>query len=424
MLNWKNMKIPHASKFIFCISLTFCLNAPAKMFRPTNPGELSSWFAAGWQHSPDIQDAGAQVSYAEALQTQSFSTYYPSVSLKYSFRENSVSPDTRAFDLYSEQLIFNGLNDYYNFQAAKASLGAAKSYLEAARNTVARQVAEALLDLSLSEANRKTFAENFTLLQGRSKEFQRLRKIGRSRDVDLIQNKLEQIKLESARLDNEQLFQSAQLNIKELTGKLVSTAPLTFDNLLQQLQQYHAALNNSSPQRVVLEKNLDSLNEKAKAANRTYWPTIKAVAAYYPVHNTKISTVPDDWSVGMDFEWKLFEGFGGKAVVDGSVAKRVQAEAQLRKFDYSDLDLREQLRYQWIQVSAQRKLLIEGESLAERALKAQSRDYRLGLVTVLEQSKADEDYLNLKLQKLLVEKKLGLILTQAIERGGVEGLTL
>jgi outer membrane protein TolC len=385
---------------------------------------VEEWFKLSWQHSPEVREADAKVELATSNSDLANSFFYPTLSAKYVFRDNEITRTTKVFSLNAEQNLFRGFKDYYDHTKTHQLVDAEKNAFEGKKLSIAKTVSDTLLSLATATAQKKIYDENSKILDRRLTEFKRRSRIGKSRDVDVIQNQIDRLKLERLRATNEQNFASAIAKLNEYTGKKLAASPFSSEALLRSLYQYHTAMEKKSFQREELKLRLSAQETAVKSARSTFWPTLKAVGSYYPERDSHYSNFTDDWSVGFDFEWKFFEGFAGKAAVNQERAKQIIAESGLSKYDYNDEQTLESLKVQWAQFATERNLLNEAEQLAVKEFQAQERDFRLGLVTVLELSTSDEQYLNLKLERIAIDEKLGNLLSAAIERGGIEGLKL
>lgn len=402
----------------------FKLSAFLSFAHAATPSSLTEWFKASWDFSPEIKSSEAQVQVVESDKMIASSVFMPSLFARYQFRENERSAQTKVLSLNAEQNFFNGLSDYHRRKEVGRLLEAERSALEYKKMTVARIVGDTLLKMASTSAQRKILDENSKILEERLKEFRRRTRIGRSRDVDLIQNQIDRLQLERLKATNERNYLSSVAVLKEYTGQDVSKLPFEIAQLLNELIAYHSAMEKQSYRREELRLRTEAQDSAVSSSYGGFLPTVKGVASYYPENDSSYSRYTDDWSVGVDLEWRFFEGFSNKAQVNQERALQIKAASELQSFEYDDIEAMQRLRDEWKQLSAEKKLVTEAETLAVKAFRAQERDFRLGLVTVLELSTSDEQYLNLKLEKIAIQEKLGLIITQAIERGGLDGLRL
>jgi len=392
---------------------------------PTSqPTSLNEWFIASWEHSPEIRFSEAQVQVVESDKLAANALFMPSLFARYQFRENERSAQTRVLSLNAEQNFFNGMSDYHRGVQVNRLLEAEQSALKYKKMSVARTVGESLLKIAATSAQKKILDENSKILEDRLKEFRRRTRIGRSRDVDLIQNQIDRLQLERLKATNERNYLSALAVLKEYTGKDVDKVPFEITRLLNELINYHASMEKRSYKREELRSRTEAQESAVSSSYGGYFPTVKGVASYYPENDSSFSRYTDDWSVGVDLEWRFFEGFSNKAQINQERAVQIQAQSELQSFEYDDVEAVQRLKDEWKQLSVEKKLVSEAEALSVKAFKAQERDFRLGLVTVLELSSSDEQYLDLRLEKIAIQERLGLILTQAIERGGLDGLQL
>ncbi|MEZ4814991.1 MAG: TolC family protein [Bdellovibrionota bacterium] len=385
---------------------------------------LDSWFKYSWDYSPEIKSSEASVKLVEANSLAASSDFMPSLFARYQYRENEQSRQTKVFSLNAEQNLFNGFGDFYSKKSNSKLLEAERSALEYKKMSLARIVGDTLLKLASTTTQMSILDENAKILDKRLVEFKRRTRIGKSRDVDLIQNQIDRIQLERQKATNKRNLLSALATLKEYTGKDIQESPFSMGQLLKELDAYHSSLTKESFRRTELRHRLEAKEFSVQSKYSTYWPTLKGVASYYPENDSRFSQYTDDWSVGVDLEWRFFEGFAGKAQLNQEKALRQLAESELQRFENDNIESTQRLKDEWAQLLAERKLVAEAERLSVKSFKAQERDFRLGLVTVLELSNSDEQYLNLKLEKISIQEKLGLILTQALESGGIEGLRL
>jgi outer membrane protein TolC len=125
----------------------------------------------------------------------------------------------------------------------------------------------------------------------------------------------------------------------------------------------------------------------------------------------------DDWNYGLALKWTFFEGRAGQAQVKKASSFESQLRAELTTLRANQERLTRDLQNQHDELQKQLRIVQEGAQLATTALKSQERDFRLGLITVLDLTTSDQQYLDLKLELLRIEHDLAKLYADALPLG-------
>ena len=152
--------------------------------------------------------------------------------------------------------------------------------------------------------------------------------------------------------------------------------PDQLDNLLFTAQENRPGLKRFS----FLVQSAESAIKQAKG---DYWPSINATGDYN-AYDTDISTLTDQWQIGVGLTWEFFSGFETDGKVAEAGARLREVEAGLREFD---LSITQEVTDSYLRADENR----EGVDIADQTLNLAKENlaladgrYKAGIGDVLE----------------------------------------
>lgn len=279
------------------------------------------------------------------------------------------------------QPIFSGLRDFLAVKAGKAQGESAELALERAKQLLYQDVTNAYLNLLESRRDIATHEEQVKLTADRVKELKNFEDIGRSRKSEVLAAESQQAQdaadLETSR-GQERVHQET---LQFLTGLSENLAPAEISApAAAEDEAAFAARAQHRPDVEQARKNVEYADLYVDINRRQYWPTI-ALDGNYWLHRTQAFYSHVKWDASLTGELPLYWG--------GQIAAQTrQAEAQ-RGYNEQALSLAS--RQAALDVRSAHSDLVSDLSivaalqkamtLAEANAKAQTADYRHGLVT-------------------------------------------
>lgn len=279
------------------------------------------------------------------------------------------------------QPLFTGLRDYLAIKAGKAQGESAQLALQRAKQLLYQDVTSAYLNLLQSRRDIKTHEEQVKLTADRVKELKNFEDIGRSRKSEVLAAESQQAQdvadLETAR--GSERVQQATLRfltgIEEDLDPREIPVPAPAGDLQTFLDR-----SRSRPDVEAARKDVEYADLYVSINRRQYWPTIDLDGNYYLMrpHNfsqhvnwdaTVSAVLPLYWGGQIAAQTRQAEAQRGFNEQGLSLALRT-AELDVRS-SYSDLA-------SYLSIVA---ALEKAMALAEANAKAQTADYRHGLVT-------------------------------------------
>ncbi len=370
---------------------------------------FSVYFEKASAKSEKINEARANLELAQAQKRSAFAEIYPQLSASaqksYASDEVERTKEGTLVSVGAEQVLFKGLAEFRALSAAELNLQAAHAQLAEQKNSVAVDVLSAMSATTASRYKLKLFEDYSEILDRRHKELKNRSRIGKSRDVDVLQTELEKLKLERQKNQAEVDQANSLATLASLVGEKVDEEAVPrLTAIIEELKTV------SFPSRAAgLESRrltLESKEKEISAQRGSYFPTLSAYGNYYPYARDAFKGTEDTWDAGLKLNWVLFSGFSSTSAVE-----KTQAQAEALRASYADFErnLRLQQTDQLLargQLEAQLASLERSLEIQERAYGQQERDYRLGVVTSLEVLTSLQQGLDLKVDVLELRKTL------------------
>lgn len=373
-----------------------CLLAGAPSFSADTAVALSldDYFAAALQRSEVIATQVESIRQAEERYQQASAALYPTVEGLASYtRQESVA--RRAVDgttipsrqplvkLSATQPLFRGFREFAALRQSKALIGAEEFNYDAARLQLFKDVAQNFFNILSIEQELVNLDKEIEQNLQREREIRARVRIGRSRASEIltVQSAVSTLRAETEQLRGQELI--ARETLAFLSG-LSAQTPLRDTEPGAQpdpLDAYLARIDQR-PDVQANRQRLTAAQENIEIAKGARLPSVDLSGNYYLKRTGSLEDV--DWDVTIALTVPLYTGGAIQSQVRSAASQRTQAElslGQVRRL--AEQEVRASYRsveYDRLQIEA----LAAATELARKNYEAQTRDYRLGLVTNLE----------------------------------------
>ena len=166
----------------------------------------------------------------------------------------------------------------------------------------------------------------------------------------------------------------------ELLAETKPEMPESLKNLLETAEQFQPGITRYN----YLVKAAESALDQAEA---DYWPAVSASGEYHE-YETDLSTLYDQWQVGIGLNWEFFSGFETEGKIAEAGARLREVKAALKEYELSvtqsvtDSYLRAEENREGVDIAAQTLLL------SKENLELADGRYKAGLGDILEYNDA------------------------------------
>lgn len=389
--------------------------------RQTRSQTLEQFIEKAALHDPQLKIQTSKTEEVAAIKTQAWSPFMPKASLNYNWQNNETTADPRTFSLQVSQNIFRGFSDYFNLLQQNHLLEAETEKLKLQELVTTQKVGLSVIEFTFAQEQKKILNEYYNTLTQRDRELKRRGQIGKSRNVDIVQNQIRMLEIQRLLFENTQHSNKAVLQISELTGVQNPAPQETLGSLIQKVRS-----RLKSEDHLIKSQQLSTQAAEYayKASRGTYFPAINLVANYYPVTNESWTRSNDKWSLGIQLQWFFFEGGFGRASVQKSFAILNQTRNQEIRLYNEKIRYESEWKAKIIELEKQHELAVQALELSRKALIDQNKDFRLGLITILDLTTTDQQNLDLKLENLRIEYSLATEYANALTKGVSAGEAL
>ena len=279
------------------------------------------------------------------------------------------------------QPLFSGLRDFLAVKAGKAQGESAQFAYQRAKQLLYQDVTNAYLNLLQSRRDIATHEEQVKLTADRVKELRNFEDIGRSRKSEVLAAEAQQAQDVADLETSRGLERVQQATLRFLTGLEEDLAPREIPTPAQaeDLQPF-LERSHHRPDVEAARKDFEYADLYVSIQRRQYWPTVSLDGNYY-LRRTQAFYDHVKWDAAVTGQLPLY--WGGQIAAQTRQAKAQRGFSEQALFlalRMAELDVRSShsdLESDLSIVSALEKAM----ALAEANAKAQTADYRHGLVT-------------------------------------------
>lgn len=356
---------------------------------------LDEAFAAALARSETVATQTELIHQAEEHYRQASGALLPSINgvAQYTWQDTpppgvSVTPTNLSRQplakLTATQPLFRGFREFAGLRQTRALVTAQNDDYRNARVLLFKDVVQNYYNILSIEQDLANLEEEIRQNVDREKEIAERVRIGRSRAAELLNV---QATISTLRAQAEQLnaqLQVARQTFAFLTG-LDAATPLrdaeTLPETLDPLADYLAAIDRR-PDVQASQKRLAAAQENVKVADGAHLPSVDLSGNYYLDRPGYLKDI--NWDVTLALTVPIYAGGTLQSKAREAVSQRTQAELSLSQVRrQAEQEIRS--LYQSVQLDrAQLDALDKATDAAHRSFEAQSREYRLGLVTNLD----------------------------------------
>lgn len=292
-----------------------------------------------------------------------------------------------------DQPLFHGLRELNALNGFKSARTAGEKTLEQARLSLLNDVAQVFYTSIDLQQELDLYAREHQTTEDRLHQLQHWVNLGRSRSSEVLSTQVDLVSLEAQMEQTRAALQTARITLQFLTEVPPATplldnrpepSPDTMDKLLLQ--------STTRPDLQALAENRRAADYQVRYAKGGWWPSLDFTGKLY---TERVGFQQDDrWDALFTLQVPIFSG-------GDTVAQIKLAQAQYAVADLNYRRLERQVRqdvqnaYQTLTQSLKQAALYDrAASLARQNYEAQTKEYRLGLITnieVLQELKNTED---------------------------------
>lgn len=398
---------------------------------------LDDYFAAALRRSTVVATQTELIHQAEERTKQATSALLPTVNgvATYTWQEplptGTLITSNNQLDrqslarLTATQPLFRGFREFAALRQTRALEGAQLHDYQQARVLLFKDVAQNFYSVLSNERDITNLDEEIRQNLVREKDLQDRVRIGRSRASELL---TVQSTLSTLRAQREQL--QGQLSVARETLAFLSgldaTTELRDTELippeLEPLSEYLAQVE-ARPDVQAGKKRLSAGQENVAVARGAHLPSLDLNANYYLDRSGNLQDV--NWDVQLALSVPIFAGGSLQSKVREAQSQSTQAELGLEQVRRQAQQEIRALHQSVLSDRSQLEALDRATEIARRNYAAQSRDYRLGLVTNLDVNQALTAYLENQrtADRVRFAAKLDYLKLQAatLRRSGLQG---
>lgn len=356
---------------------------------------LPQVFEAAVRRSEDVETSEEARVQAEESYQQAKAALFPTINLVGSIVRQDVPPvgpgsaifpaDQRRLQVALVQPLFRGFREYAGLRRQSILSESARLNREQALVQLYQDVSALYDQAYLAWAERVEFESELDANQKRKDELLRFRKLGRSRESEVLTLEANVASL-SAQVEAAKVAeQNAHLALELLTGVKwvgsVSDLDPPTPHQLGKLDLWLTRVDQRADLQA-LQKAETAALEDIKIARGAHWPSLDLNGNYYFTRPGVLNSV--NWDVGLSLTFPIFQGGALASQTDQAISRHRQSELALvraRRVAAEEV----QTRFALVQSQIKQFSDLARAVLAwEKVVNSQKRDSALGVVTNLE----------------------------------------
>lgn len=353
---------------------------------------LREAFRAALNRSEDLASQAELVNQAEESYRQAIGSIFPTINFVGTYskqqenpRPTNISPtDQQTYRVTASQPLFQGFREYAALRQTSILQKGAEFGRQQAKTQLFQDTAVAFYQVMMSEADHKNLLTQIEVNQKRLKELQGFRKLGRSRQSEVLtlQSNIATLeaRLESAKI----LVRTNRALFSFLTGLEEPYTLVDHEKIPETLKGKGEYLTGVEKRFDLAQarENVRASEEDIKIARGAHYPTLTANGNYYLKRPGFLSDVK--WDVSLNLVFPIFQG--------GVIQSQVRTAASTLKQSELTAERTRRLAIQTVTSLYEQAKgdleLIEKQSrateLSQRNYETELKEYRLGLVNNVE----------------------------------------
>ncbi len=379
-------------KLIMPLILAFLLHGTLLISASSAAVTLDAAYRAALANNENSGIQDEVVLQAEERYQQAKGTLFPTINGVVTYQKQqapsvpvATSPSSQTIaKITAAQPIFHGMREYSALRQQGDQSEAAKLSREQALVSLFVDVATVYYQVLMSDQDLKDLKRESAVNSERLAELNRFRKLGRSRESDVLLLQSNVAILDAAIEAGEAAILNARTSFHLITGldsNSVLTDQFNFPSHLAPKEEYLAKAEKRSDL-LGLQKNLDAADEGVWVAKGQHIPYIDLLADYYFDRPTYLQSI--HWDVQLALTIPIFQGGVIHSQTKQAVSVRKQAELGLslakRQAQRDVENFYQQAQSDFNQIQKEKT----AAALSQKTYEAEVRDFRYGLVTNLD----------------------------------------
>lgn len=367
------------------------------------PLTLEEAFRAALTKTETLPIAASQVRESDARYDEAKGNFFPNLSANATRQQQeraqsaTGSRDQTTARITLTHSIFAGGRDRANLSSARAERTASEFNARDTRNDIYVDVARAYFGLLSAYREVANIEKSIELTRKRVEELRRRRKIGQSRNIEVLAAEAQQAVLEAQLLAAHGERRVAKSNFANATGLDRDTELADNRDLPKEVGRVYDYLARieERPDLLALKATEESAASAVRAAFAGHLPGLDLTGNYYLSRSPRAPNAPD-WDATLSLSLPLFAGGSVNAQVRQAEEQRTQATLFL---DQRRRDAETEIRTahnRLVSALEQVKALERALSATEQNYREQEKDYRFGMATNLDVLQALTSYQDTK----------------------------
>lgn len=282
-----------------------------------------------------------------------------------------------------EQPLFSGFRDFSALSALKLASSQAGHLRQQAANALLADLANVFYTSLTLQQSLAVLMHQRELTEDRLKELQRRVSLGKSRDSEVLSNRVELASINAQIEETRRTLYAARAVLEFLT-EVSPEVPLADDPVLPSVPTESEALNRAlkRPDFLAAEEQQKIAKARLRYAKGGYYPTLGFLGKYY----TEREGFQEDikWDALFTLDVPIFEGFETNAQVAEARSDAILADLEARRLQRQVRQDVKTARQDLDYALTQAKFYADAVTLGEQNYQAQQKEYRLGLINNLE----------------------------------------
>lgn len=343
----------------------------------------------------------------------------PQINTQWNYFKTDRSQDgfDSSLNLNAKQTLFAGGAEYKELKAASLLKDKSLADLNDAQDKLLANLLFQSIQWQIHNLKTEVLKKVQGTQENRINELSRRVRLGQSRQPDLLQAQIENSnlsrRLSDSELTKERIEEQIQVSLGYTEDELQHLLNIVNSNTpLQHLENTLAFRDDFR------RKSLELENEMANLKSESIWlKTLPTLSTYGQKSIFSPQNTGNDWEVGLQAQWTLFEGFKTPAESEAAKAKKIITEKRLSVLKLEqDLSVK-RLKNEQSRLSTISQSLKNDIDRAKKVLQQQEKDYRLGLATELEVQQTLQSVLNLELESLSFQENQAQLILQNYLKG-------
>lgn len=368
------------------------------------------------EKASEIQQKKQEIIAEKSYLKLAYSAMIPTGSLNWNNQKRDQWSDGYSVDF--ETTLFSGGAEYSEIASRRLNLESKEQELKDLEDRMIIKLANVMLQGALAIEKKLILVQTLKTIDDRVREQTRRYKLGQVREPDLLQSKMESLRLERNISSLEQQYFESINNFKSMLH-LGSEKLVEFSRFSDLVKEISGNINPRSEYLIAsLTHQQKAIEYQIKSVWRSRLPTLSGFANYGESSNVSgLVNAGADWTMGLRARWVFFDGFSLPSEVTRAKAQKRMIDEKLNQLildrSYQVASKRDELR----QLEKNLVSVKDSKELAKKSVFIQQQDYRRGIVTELEVLSTIQNYLEVQNEELDLVSRITSVKLSALELG-------